>query len=169
MVDRLKKDKRGALAIEIAIGIFMFLIIVCAMMDVLILTWKFQVISQTNSFVARTAALQGGVLYSAPEGFPGGDAAYISVSEMNAKIKDNFQKAGIESGDYVVTVNGSSISAGAATGEIDYREPIQTEIRVKYKWAMLSNFIPGNIENWISSKRSALSEFKYRYDSWQGE
>lgn len=168
-VKRLRENKSGSLAIEIVIGCFIFLIVLCFLMDIMLLTWKFQIIGQTNSFVARTAGLQGGIMASAPSGFPGGNGAYISSGEMRTRIADNFAKAGINSGEYTVSVNGAMISSGASTGAIDYREPIHTEIQVKYKWAFTSNFIPGQIEHWISSKRSALSEFKYRYDTWRGE
>lgn len=165
----LQKNNKGVMAIEIIIGLFIFLMMFCLLMDLLILTWKFSVIGQTNSFVARTAGTQGGVLYSAPEGFPGGDQAYLSVDEMNAKIANNFRSAGIEAGDYQVFVNGRNITAGASSGEIDYLEEFDTEIRVNYRWDFINNFIPGQIEHQIGSKRSTLSEFKYRYDSWVGE
>jgi len=168
-VKKLRENKSGSLAIEIVIGCFIFLIVLCFLMDILLLTWKFQVIGQTNSYVARTAGLQGGILARAPEGFPGGNTAYISSTEMRNRIAETFERAGIENGQYTVAVNNAMISSGATTGEIDYRNPIHTEIQVRYRWAFTSNFIPGQIEHTISSKRSALSEFKYRYDTWRGE
>ena len=88
---------------------------------------------------------------------------------MNAKIANNFRSAGIEAGDYQVFVTRSNITAGASSGEIDYVEEFDTEIRVNYRWVFINNFIPGQIEHQIGSKRSTLSEFKYRYDSWVGE
>lgn len=166
LTQRFRKDKKGSLAIEVVIGCFVFLIVLCFLTDITLLGWRFAVVSQTNSYIARTVGLQGGVLSSAPDGFPGGNAAYISKSELASNIAANFEKAGIQSGEYTVTINGSPLSSGA---KIDYREQINIETKVKYKWAMVSNFIPGNIENWISSKRSVLSEFKYRYDYWTGE
>lgn len=163
---RLGKDRKGSLAIEIVIGCFIFLIVMCFMTDVTMLGWRFSVVSQTNSYIARTVGLQGGILSSAPTGFPGGNAAYISTGEMASYVADNFSKAGITSGEYTVTVNGVPMTSGIS---IDYRDNMTIETKVKYKWNMVSNFIPGNIENWISSKRSVVSEFKYRYDSWIGE
>lgn len=167
--NRLKKDKSGSLAIEIVAGMLMFVAIVSVMIDVLLLTWRFQVVSQTNEFVTRTAQVQGGILGTAPNGFPGGEENYINSHEMAALIKDKFDKAGIEDGEYVVLVNGSNVGAGESTVRIDYLNPIRTEIRILYEWKFTSNIIPGAVSNWLSSKRSSLSEFKYRYDSWIGE
>lgn len=166
MVKKAREDRRGSLALEIVIGCFIFLIVLCFLMDILLLGWKFSVVSQTNSYVARTVGLQGGVLSSAPTGFPGGNTAYFTTTEIANNIKSNFEKAGIQSGDYTVTINGVPLSSGI---KVDYREDLTVEIQVKYKWAMTSNFIPGSISNWISSKRSVMSEFKYRYDTWYGE
>jgi hypothetical protein len=155
-----KRNKKGIMAIEIVIGMFMFLMILSFMTDVALLTWKFNVVAQTNSYLARTVGIQGGLLSSAPYGYPGGDAAYISYSEMKAKIEDNFKKAGIAPSDY---------SFSLSTTQADYQEPITTRIEVKYKWSLISNFIPGSLTNTVSSTRTVLSEFKYRYDEFKGE
>jgi len=163
------KDKKGAMALEIVIGIFTFIIVLCFLVDLLMLSWKFAVISSTNSYVARTAGIQGGILATAPDGFPGGNTAYISTNEMRNKLNDNFKSAGIESGKYSVKVNGKTVSSGASTGEVDYRQPVTTEINVTYKWDLMSNFVPGDLTQTMTSTRSSMSEFKYRYDTWVGE
>ncbi|MFF2531579.1 TadE/TadG family type IV pilus assembly protein [Brevibacillus sp. NPDC058079] len=166
LTQRFRKDKKGSLAIEVVIGCFVFLIVLCFLTDITLLGWRFSVVSQTNSYIARTVGLQGGALSSAPDGFPGGGGAYITKNQLMANIAANFEKAGIKSDEYTITVNGTNLSSGV---EADYRKELNIETKVKYKWAMVSNFIPGDIENWISSKRSVTSEFKYRYDTWVGE
>jgi len=166
---RKTKDKKGATAIEIMIGMIAFIIVLCLLVDLMVIGWKFAVISQTNSYVTRTAGLQGGILAKAPSGFPGGNTAYISSSEMKTKISNKFAGAGVKSGEYTVKVNGYNVGNGSSTNEIDYRGTITTDIEVKYKWDLSSNFIPGAIQKTISSSRSSMSEFKYRYDEWVGE
>ncbi|WPS85485.1 hypothetical protein SMD22_00045 (plasmid) [Brevibacillus halotolerans] len=161
-----RKDKKGSLSIEIVIGCFVFLIVLCFLTDITLLGWRFAVVSQTNSYIARTVGLQGGALSSAPDGFPGGRQAYITKTQLLSNVAANFEKAGIKDGEYTITINGTPLGSGV---KADYREELNIETKVKYKWAMVSNFIPGDIENWISSKRSVLSEFKYRYDQWVGE
>lgn len=148
------------MAIEIVIGMFLLLTIFCFLTDVALLTWKFNVVAQTNSYVARTVGIQGGLLSSTPANYPGGDKAYITKSEMDERIQDNFKKAGIKPEDF---------SYSLSDYQADYGEMITTEIKTKYKWAMVSNFIPGDVTNEISSKRTVMSEFKYRYDNFKGE
>lgn len=156
----LKKDKKGVMAIEIVIGMFMFLMILSFMTDVALLTWKFGVVSQTNSHVARTVGVQGGLLNSTPNNYPGGSTAYISRGEMNDYIEKNFKMAGIHDGEY---------SYSLSDYQADYGEMITTTVKVDYEWDLLSNFLPGNLEQDITSKRTVMSEFKYRYDSFKGE
>lgn len=169
ILERLKStriEKRGSMAIEIVIGCFIFLMVLCLLMDLVTLGWRFSVISQTNSYIARTIGLQGGVLASAPPGFPGGDAAYVNISELKQNIEQSFARAGIKSNEYRITINGVPLDSGI---KVDYRGFLNTEIQVDYQWSFLSNFIPGNVKNTISSKRAVISEFKYRYDQWTGE
>lgn len=161
--------KKGITTIENVVNVMIFLIVLALLVDLLILGWKFSVISQTNSYVTRTAGLQGGILSSAPAGYPGGNTAYIGTAEMKDKIDSYFSGAGFEAGDYEVRVNGRNVSSGYSTGEIDYRENISTEITVDYEWQLISNFVPGNLKQSIESTRGSVSEFKYRYDTWVGE
>lgn len=155
-----KKGKKGFIAIEIVIGMMMFLAIVSFMTDVALLTWKFNVVAQTNSHLARQVGIQGGLLSSTPENFPGGSSAYVSKSAMDAKIKENFKKAGIKESEY---------SYSLSTNKADYGEMITTTVKATYKWKLLSNFVPGDVTQEITSKRSVMSEFKYRYDDFKGE
>lgn len=157
------------MAIEIMVGMMAFILVLCFLTDLLILGWKFSVVSQVNSYVTRTAGIQGGILSSAPHGFPGGNDAYINTYEMRAKIDSYFSGAGVEPDEYTVRVNGRDIMTSTNTHQIDYREPVETHITLEYKWDLMSNFIPGEFSQTINSKRSAVSEFKYRYDSWVGE
>lgn len=167
-IRKFKNDKRGSLALEIVIGCVIFITVMCFLMDVAILTWKFSVISQTNTYLARTIGIQGGIKSSAPTGFPGGNTAYQSTYKILDQIQENFDKAGINESDYTVKINGSTLK-GTTNIEADYTEILTTQITVKYRWDMLSNILPGNITHSINSRRSVMSEYKYRYDDWIGE
>lgn len=169
---KLKKDKKGVMAIEIVIGMFMLLMILCFMMDLLILSWKFSVISQINSKVARQAGIQGGVLAKAPDGYPGGDSAYTDINELYSIVRETFENAGIEESEWRLYIDGKHVLGSGtkvASRRIEYRESFQTKIEVTYSWDFISNFIPGTLTNTISSKRPTISEWKYDYDSWIGE
>lgn len=161
-----RDGERGSMVIEIVIGVFILLIVLSLLVDLIILSWRFIVIGQTASYVTRTAAIQGGIHAVAPEGHPGD---YLNLAQFNNFLKNSFDRAGIAPSDYKVFVNGREVSAMVPTPEIDYLEPVEVEIRVNYKWQLMSNFIPwADIEQTITSKRSALSEYKYRYDDWGG-
>lgn len=156
------------MAIEIIMGCLMFLLLFCFLTDLAVLTWKFTAISQTSTYLARIIGIQGGVKTSTPDGYPGGSTAYITSSEMYSSVLKNLESAGIKEnmfevkiGDIKLTKN-SNISFG-------YQKLINTEIIIGYKWDLVSNFVPGNLTNTLSSKRSVMSEYKERYDSWVGE
>ena len=162
------KNKNGSMAIEIIIGCMMFLLVMCFFLDVTTLTWKLSVISQANTYIARTVGIQGGIKTSAPTGFPGGNTAYESSSEVLDKVKQSFNNAKIADSEYKIYINGITFK-NSTNIEADYESILTTKIVVNYKWDMLSNFLPGNVSHSISSNRSVMSEFKYRYDSWIGE
>ena len=104
LIYKLRNNKKGMASLEFIIGMIIFLIVVCFMMDLLILMWKFNVISQTNTQIARIAGIQGGVRTSTPSGYPGGSAAYISISELDDIISDKFEGSGIDSNEWLVRV-----------------------------------------------------------------
>lgn len=168
-LQKLKQEKKGSTAIEIVIGVLFFVILIAVIADMLIIAFQWQTVSQLNSYVARTSGIQGGVLTGTPTGYPGGSAAYITLGEMNNVIDKKFNEIGISKADYSVIVNGKNISNGGSTGEIDYGIEFDTRIEFNYTWKILSSMIPGDVKQKLSSTRTTISEFKYRYDSWVGE
>lgn len=165
-IKQIREDNGGATAIEIVIGVLIFLLVFCAILDLLVLSWRFAIVSQTTTHVARTVGLQGGIMASAPDGFPGGSEQYVTSSQLKANIEKNFAAASILPGEYSVTVNGVEVGGSV---DIDYREFADIRTEVDYTWEALSNFFPGDLSSQVYSKRVAMSEFKYRYDSWVGE
>lgn len=162
------RKKDGVTTIEILIGMMIFLMLLCFMMDILTLSWRFISLSSVNNNITRAVSVQGGVRTSAPSGYPGGNSDYLSSSELYSIVKDNLNKSGVETSDFNVYINGSRLRSSSNI-QIDYLKPIEVRIVTKYDWAYISNFIPGTLNNQITSERNALSEFKYNYDSWSGE
>lgn len=164
------KDKKGVSSLEIVIGLLIFLIVFCFLLDLLILIWKFSVIAQTNTQVARIAGIQGGASTSPPAGYPGGSSNYITITELNKIVRDKFDSAGIKSTEWEARVgNGRIGRSGNTTAYHDYKDDFTVEITVDYRWDFMSNILPGNLRQTIVSKRPAMSEWKYNYDSWIGE
>lgn len=159
-----KNSEQGASAIEFVIGSLIFVILFAAFLDVLVLTWKFTVVSQSTSNVARVSGLQGGLLSSRPEGFPGN--SYVTASSMKHTVKEMYNSSGIRDNDWTVTVNGSNLGVPI---KVDYRNQILVKTEMRYKWHFLSALVPGELNSKVNVARVSMSEFKYRYDSWEGE
>ena len=151
---------------EIVVGILIFIVLLCALFDLLILSWKFAVISQTSSNVARVVGLQGGAASSAPHGFPGGNGSYVNAATLRGNVDDIFARGDIATSEYRFTLNGTPLGSPL---EVDYRGLIEVNVEVDYQWKFLSGVLPINPQSRISTRRVAMSEFKYRYDSWIGE
>lgn len=168
---KLKQNKKGASSIEIIIGIFMFLIIMCFMMDVLVLLWKTSVVAQTNTQIARIAGIQGGIRNSAPSGYPGGNSNYININDLSSIVENKFKSAGIKKSEWIAVIGNGKIgkSGKVQTREYDYKEFFDIDIVIDYKWTFIGNIIPGNLKGKFSSKRTTMSEWKYNYNSWSGE
>lgn len=165
------KNKKGVSSLEIVIGLLIFLIVFCFLLDLLILIQKFNVVAQTNTQIARIAGIQGGVLHSFPPSYPGGSSNYINISEINNIVKEKFSLAGIKDNEWIVNIGNGKIGKNgiSATQKYDYKESFSTEIIVDYKWVFMSNILPGDLKQTIRSKRPTMSEWKYNYDSWIGE
>ena len=170
-LNKLKKNNKGSSSIEMVISVLIFILLLCFLLDLLILSWKFSVISQTTTQVARIAGIQGGVLSKAPSGWAGGSENYITAKEMDNMIRDKFASAKIPTTDYEFRV-GNGIIGGTTvkpSREYDYKTDFDISVTVNYRWDFVSNFIPGNLKQSITSKRIAMSEWKYNYNDWIGE
>lgn len=161
---KLQKKEDGASAIEFVLGSLIFVLLLATFLDVLVLSWKFTIISQSATTVARITGLQGGALASAPEGFPSSD--YMTSSRLKNHIGGIYKNAGVHESDWDIKVNGTSLGGQI---KIDYREPVIVKTHVKYRWFFLSALMPGDWKSDINTTRLSISEFKYRYDEWEGE
>lgn len=165
-----KKDKKGMTSIEVVIGVLIFVIIFSFLLDIMIVSWKFSVVAQTNTEVARITGLQGGALTSAPDGYPGGNSGYITINKLNDLVSEKMKTAGFKDSDWSMSIGSGGIgSNGVRSARYDYQETFTTKLEAKYRWEFMSNWIPGNLEQTIRSKRISISEWKYNYNNWIGE
>ena len=79
-----------------------------------------------------------------------------------------FQGVGITSDRYRIKINGTTITNTRGSSEIDYKSPVEVEVAIQYDYMFL-----GRVLGWrdvvFTSRRVAVSEWKYNYDSWDGE
>lgn len=158
------KNKKGASSIEIAIGTIIFIIAVCGFVDLTVILKKINTISTTTTTISRILGQQGGVASKAPNGYAG---KYITSPELYNSIYESFHSSGINDKDWNIYINnvefvGTKNGSVQKFGTYDYGKPIKVEVKVKYDWTLLSNFIPGKITQSKSSTRNTVSSFSIR-------
>lgn len=172
------KNEKGSIAIEAVIGTLMLLTCLVVIMDLVVITWKSNLISQVSTQVARQVGVQGGYLHSAPTGFPGGNNAYTNPYQLGQMLTEQFRSAGIEDHDWAIIIKGSdgreyeySANRTTITSQYDYQEVVKVEAKLDYEWELSQIILPllKDKTYTLTSKRSALSEWKYDYDNWENE
>lgn len=165
----IKKNQEGVTAIEMVIGVLIFIILLSFMMDILMLFWKFSVLSQTTTQVSRIASIQGGVRDKAPEYWASGDD-YITIKKLNNMVQDKMDTANIETWNVKIDTGKVGTEGVSPTKEIDYKSSFEVTSTIEYKWSFVSNFVPGmDLTQTLTAKRPAMSEWKYDYNKWDGE
>lgn len=168
--------------IEFAIGLLLFVLFIAFTVDVLIVGGKRFNIGQETTDIARVLAKQGGVLESVPQGYPGGDKAYLNANQLIYRVEARMKSTGLASYDdkgweMILTEydkNGRVVRTGALTPsthfDVDYMHSFDVKIKAKYNWTLM-NIILGNkiSETNVGATRHAVSEFKYDFDTWEGE
>lgn len=156
------KNKKGYSTFEAVIISLIMIMVLGFLVDLAIISWKFNFVSQTNSYIARTVGQQSGIKTKAPDGFPGEDKAYITSQELYSGLQRDFRSAGFDLDKWNVYVNGRKLTASSNYEFRDLTQPIKTEIKAKYKWTIASNFLPNLPEKNLRSVRSIFGSFVYR-------
>lgn len=180
MKKKLKNNnKKGSSAIEFVFGLLVFVILVGFTSDIVVITNKQYVVSQTANEIVRQMSLQGGIKRTTPVGFPGGTGAYTSSAELKKLLDSRFADEGIKVEEWNLELteydaSGYLVSkktlSNTTNFEIDYRNNFDIKITYNYHWGLLGNIVPTmSKDRTVEQKRSAVSEFKYDYNDWKGE
>lgn len=88
------KQKTGVNSIEVVVGTMLFIVLFCAVSDLIILSNRYSVLSDTGKELARTISVQGGALpNSKPAGYP---ANYYNLITLRKMTQQNMQAAGFK-------------------------------------------------------------------------
>lgn len=173
---KLLKDKKGASAIEMVIGLMIIIMMIAFLMDIMNVMAKYSTVSQVSTDISRITGIQGGIRNSAPRGWPGGNDNYININELYSLVDRKLSGAGMDNTPWTVRIynDSGSISGGfGSTGkkgvEINYLENYTVEVELLHRWTVIGNFLPGTIEQKLVSRRPATSEWQYNYNDWIGE
>lgn len=168
-IKKLVKDKKGAIeSLYHVIGVIMLLMALGAFLDFMIVQQKIQTSNQVATEVARIAGIQGGILNRAPQGYPGGDRAYVNNRNITDIINEVLREVGIGEGDYELTINNTRVNNSSGSNRIEYKRPVNVKLTIKYDYMFLGRILNWR-ENRFSSKRVSVSEWKYDYNNWDGE
>lgn len=153
-INKYIKNKKGLNAIQTAIGVFIVLICICGFIDLTTTMYKFNALSSTATYVTRIIEKQGGINPTPPKSFVG---EFVPTAELYNDIKAIMNNAGIADDKWEVFVNNVKV-AGNNYGIIKYYgEDIKVEVRIKYSWNMVKNFIRINNEYTKSVTRHSKS------------
>ena len=172
MLKRLKKQIKssdGSLDIfSFVTGVIVSIFLICMLLDLMLIGWQFNGISQLNTQIARTASIQGGVLNTAPRDYPGN---YVTLTDLSNTVNSRMRSLGVPNSEYQVDIGNGSIGRNGdfASSEYDYKTHFTTRVTTTYHWKFLRMLFPIAGGREISSTRPAMSEWKYNYGTWDGE
>lgn len=180
VIRKILGNKKGSAMIEYTIGLLLFVSLICFLFDVIIIAQKQYIVSQQTNVIVRDLGVQGGIYSVMPTGFPGTNKNYITSGELYNGVKKHLEDAGLSTSNKdwdveIKTYNKSGSIASLSTLDsstkvyADYGTPIDVTIYYKYSWTLWGQIVPGLSEIKTSTSRHSVSEFKYNYDSWDGE
>lgn len=178
----LMKDKRGSSVIEFAMGLLLFVTFIAFVVDLLIVGGKRFNVGQEATDISRTLAKQGGVMSVTPEGYPGGDTAYLTSTEMLQKIEKRMKRSGLgeyKDGKWFVTLtefdnDGKKVRTGKLEPDtdfdVDYMNSMDVKISASYRWRLMRIILADKApDSPVTAERHSVSEFKYNFDDWKNE
>ena len=166
-----KKNEKGFTTIEALMVIMALLPFILATFDCILYFYKSISTAQIASSITRMVGIQGGVLNSAPAGFPGGNDGYMDKNELYTHVKERMAAVGFKDDEWVLKINNATYTASScqATKQYDYLADIKVSVVTQYDFPFISTFLPGDLTVKIPCNRSTISEWKYNYDEWLGE
>lgn len=185
-----KRKQSGFSMITAVFGIMTFIIIFCAVCDMVILSNRNSMLTDTGKEIARTLSVQGGSLENKPQGFA---SNYYNISELSSLVQRNMTLGGFQKGEWSVAVkytryyNDATASSEETNAEhvimgfdsdgnyyysptlkIDYLSDFTVIVTGEYKWNFLSSIL-GKRSSTLVVPLPGMSEFKYNYDAWSSE
>lgn len=159
------KERKGFGTIEIVISSFIVIMMIAGLVDLLSIIEKFETASQATSYVSRIVQKQGGVQKSRIDNYHG---KYTTSKTLYNNVKDMMEANGIEDEDWTLKLKVASnnkvytIKENTDVPLNTYGNRIKVMLTVKYRWACVSAFFPGEISGARTSTKEVLSGYKIR-------
>lgn len=190
ILKKVKKKSPASSLLTSVVGIMTFLVVFCAVCDLVVLSHQNSMLTDTGKEIARTLSVQGGSLDTKPVGFA---SNYYPISELSTLVKRNMEMAGFRDKEWAVEVSYTRYyddttetsvdvdtkhvimgfdDTGAyyyvPTLKIDYLSDFTVTVTGTYDWKFLSAIL-GKRSSTLSVPLPGMSEFKYNYDAWPSE
>lgn len=170
-VSEKRNPKKGANAIEVIIGMLIFMLLFGFFFDMFNITTKQFSVDRQIGIVSRTIAVQGGVKRSAPSGYSANET-YLTATQLHGHIGAVMRDINVLPGEYSVRLtrynaNNQPVSTRTLTAttefEVDYEQRFEVEIQYSFKWKLMGQLVPGmGGTRTATRKRSNVSEYRYR-------
>jgi len=168
-------DESGSMFLEYVIGSLMFVVFVAFCLDLLGIAARHQLIGQEIGYIARILSVQSGTTAETPHGFPGGERAYLTSSEILDRMEKVAKAAGFRDGEWELYVeetdaNGNVVQSGVLTDksnfQCDYLNKISVQFRGSYRWGNSAvSGIPGiHRKQQMNVERIVMAEYLRNYD-----
>lgn len=151
--------KKGMTTLEIVIGMLICIMMLCGLIDVTNILQKTTALSSVNAYVSRVVADQGGVDTKEINNFAG---EYITSAQVYSNVKKIMNNSGVEDEDWGVYIGQVRLSPATKTGPVEYGSTVNVRVVVNYKWDLTSNYVPGNLNNNMSSSSRVFTTHKIR-------
>lgn len=168
------KSKKGLTAIELVIGTLVSIVVFAGYLDFLTISNRMQAMSTSMTYLTRTISNQG-CLANEPEqtclinGVGGYDIDYIknkkfvTSEEIFAQIEAIMKSETIPNTDWEVLINGTKLTRSTQTRLFNFGDEITIDIKIKYRWKNVSNFLPLNLpEQEFRSNQTTRSLYQLR-------
>lgn len=167
MFQRMKKvlkeqRQKGMTTIEIVISVIIILMTLCGFIDMILNSQKMDTASTVTNYVSRVVASQGGIQTKATSQHLQG---YVTSAELCDQVQRMLKKSEIKSNEYVLKIDGKTITPSTNLALKDFGERINVDLSVQYHWKFLHQIVPVSLDHEKTSHREVVSAFKTRNGS----
>lgn len=168
------KKEEGSSLIEYVIGLLLLIMFSAFCLEFIVIANKYHFVGSEMTELARTVSIQGGIENQTPKGYPGGNKAYQTSSEITTKLQQITEMVGIQNNEWTVTYkeidnDGKVIKEGTLQSNTQFRaersHKISLEFQARYRWSVLGMMVPGlSTDRTMTITRMGVSEYIRSYD-----
>lgn len=162
---RFFNNKIGAAAIEQTIILLIFVMFICVVFDVILVSYRQYAVSEASNKIVRLLAVQGGSLNSHPDGYQDEEgSSYKTPTDITELVEDYLAGLNANLTGIIVENVTTGVRSDLVNGDnikISYRDRFKVNIKYTYEWELVKNVVPGLGEVNGYTNRYSVGEFNY--------